>query len=86
MMKSKIIHKTIFYNGGTNSGTVELYQLASGRCRVWCYGLNGDGRMESLTISIFHCKDWKQAIRKGKENTVRIFSRRELDGSVILPH
>lgn len=42
-MKAKIVNKVTLLNGGATSPTIELYQLASGRCRLWWYAFDQDG-------------------------------------------
>jgi len=65
-MRAKIVNKVTLLNGGATSPTIELYQLASGRCRLWWYAFDQDGA-ESRTIAVFNCKDWKRAVEIGRE-------------------
>ena len=64
-MRTKIVNKVTLLNGGATSPTIELYQLASGRCRLWWYAFDQDGE-ESETIALFNCKDWKRAVEIGR--------------------
>lgn len=54
----------IFLEGGATSPTVELYRLPSGRCRLWWYCFDQDGRT-SRTIATFKSPSWKKAREKG---------------------
>ena len=65
-MRSQVTNKIVLLEGGATAPTVELYQRASGRCRLWWYCFDQDG-MESETIATFHAKDWSAALRKGRE-------------------
>jgi len=63
-MKAKVLHSINLREGGATAPTVNLYQLASGRCRVWWFALDQDGQ-QSETITTFHEKDWHKAIKRG---------------------
>ena len=65
-MKSLVINRVTLHCGGATSPTFELYQLASGRCRLWAYCFDQDGQ-QSETIAAFHERDWAKAQRKAKE-------------------
>jgi hypothetical protein len=63
-MKTKVLHQINLHEGGATSPTVQLYQLASGRCRVWWYALDQEGA-QSETIATFQEKNWKKAVARG---------------------
>ena len=56
-MRSPVIHRTTLHSGGATSPTVELYQRANGRCRLWAYWFDQDGQ-QSETIASFHEPNW----------------------------
>ena len=60
-----ILNRTTLLNGGATSPTVVLYQLASGRCRLYWYACDQDG-IESHTITAFKEKNWKTAQVRGR--------------------
>ncbi len=64
-MKPKLKNKVTLLNGSATRPTVELYQLASGRCRVWWYCCEQEGFVKE-TIATFYEKDWTKALAKGK--------------------
>lgn len=59
---SSMMRTLILRNGGATSPTVEVYQLASGRCRVWWYAF---APSQQATIAVFYCDDWERAKQKG---------------------
>lgn len=65
-MRSPVIHRTTLHSGGATSPTVELYQRASGRCRLWAYCFDQDGQ-QSETIASFHEPNWAKARSKATE-------------------
>ena len=65
-MKSLVINRVTLRSGGATSPTFELYQLASGRCRLWSYCFDQDGQ-QSETIAAFHERDWAKAQWKANE-------------------
>jgi hypothetical protein len=65
-MKPKVVNQVTLLRGGATSPTVVLYQLASGRCRLYWYAFDQDG-LESQTIAVFKCKDWRRAVEIGVE-------------------
>jgi hypothetical protein len=64
-MTAPIVNRVTLRSGGATSPTVELYQRASGRCRLWCYCFDQDG-MEQHTIATFSEKGWAKAVEKGR--------------------
>ena len=64
-MRSAITNRVILHSGGATSPTIELYQRRSGRCRLWTYCFDQDGR-ESETIAAFREPDWAKAQLKAK--------------------
>jgi len=65
-MRSPVIHRTTLHSGGATSPTVELYQRANGRCRLWAYWFDQDGQ-QSETIASFHEPNWAKARSKATE-------------------
>ena len=65
-MRSQVINRVTLHSGGATSPTFELYQLASGRCRLWAYWFDQDGQ-QSETIAAFHERDWAKAQLNAKE-------------------
>ena len=65
-MRSPVIHRTTLRSGGATSPTVEFYQRASGRCRLWAYWFDQDGQ-QGETIASFHEPDWSSARSKATE-------------------
>jgi len=67
MSKPKTVNSAIIMQGGTTSPTIELYQLASGRCRLWWYCFDQDGE-ESETIAVFKAPatqdGWQKALNR----------------------
>jgi hypothetical protein len=65
-MRSQVINRVTLHSGGATAPTFELYQLASGRCRLWAYWFDQDGQ-KSETIAAFHEPDWAKAQRNAQE-------------------
>jgi hypothetical protein len=65
-MRSQVINRVTLHSGGATAPTFELYQLASGRCRLWAYWFDQDGQ-KSETIAAFHEPGWAKAQRKAQE-------------------
>src|SRR5260370_39343375 len=66
-MRSRVINRVTLHSGGATSPTFELYQLASGRCRLWAYCFDQDGQ-HSETVAAFHEEDWRKAQQRAKES------------------
>jgi len=62
-MKSKIVHRINLIEGGATSPTVELYQRASGLCKLWWYAFGQEGGTAE-NIASFREKNWKKAIER----------------------
>jgi hypothetical protein len=62
-MKSTILNEVYFQKGGATP-TVELYQRATGFCRLWWYCFDPD---QSETIAKFWERNWEKAIDRGWE-------------------
>ena len=65
-MRSPVINRVTLHSGGATSPTFELYQRASGRCRLWAYCFDQDGQ-QSETIAAFQEEDWAKARLKAKD-------------------
>jgi hypothetical protein len=73
-MKAKIQNKVTLLNGSATKPTVELYQLESGRCRVWWYCFDQEGVSQG-TIRTFLETDWTKALEKGKATLARFLTK-----------
>ena len=64
----KMLNKVTLIVGSATKPSVELYQLESGRCRLywWCCQ---DGYVEG-TFLIFQEKDWTKAVERGRKEAV----------------
>jgi len=73
-MKKKpvVIRRVVIWEKGATDPTVELYQLKSGRCRLWWYCYDQEGR-ESGTLDTFKTgtseDDWQKAIARAVKVT-----------------
>jgi hypothetical protein len=65
-MRPQVINRVTLRSGGATTPTFELYQLASGRCRLWAYWFDQDGQ-QSETIAAFHEQDWAKAQQNAKK-------------------
>ena len=50
-MRSQVINRVTLHSGGATSPTFELYQLASGRCRLWAYWFDQDGQQRETIVA-----------------------------------
>jgi hypothetical protein len=64
---AKVVNDAIIRQGGATSPTIEFYQLASGRCRLWWYAFDQDGS-QSGTLAVFKAPvtedGWQKALNK----------------------
>lgn len=61
---STIINRATLREGGATGPTIEIYQRASGRCRVWWYAFDQEGGAGG-TIAAFSEKNWQNAVERG---------------------
>jgi len=68
-MRTKMVNKVTLIAGSATKPSIELYQLESGRCRLYWYCWDQDGYVEG-TFLTFHEKDWHKAVERGRKEAV----------------
>jgi hypothetical protein len=63
---TKMLNKVTIIAGSATKPTIELYQLESGRCRLYWWCWDQDGYVEG-TFLMFHEKDWHKAVERGRK-------------------
>ena len=78
-MRSPLINRVTLHSGGATLPTFELYQRASGRCRLWAYCFDQDGQ-QSETIAAFQEENWAKARLKAEELLKAALTKEPLTG------